>query len=471
VITPRASRGLFLLAVTALLTGCATYSDQQGELRPLLANADYDAALAKLESLGGKDRLLYELERGLVLHYAERWAESNEAFEAAERTADDLYTRSVSEGALSLFTNDTAISYRARPFELAMVPYYRALNYVCLGERTGAVVEGRKASELLARYVDATLGGVDAEQRDAYEATKNDAFLLHVSGMLYDWDGETNDAFIAYRNAAFAYAQNAPRLGLEIPPALAADLERTGGQLGFASELAQLRGTCPAVWAAADAAPDTTSAAGRGEVVLFVETGFVPARRQVRIDLPIFKSDSRDDDAGLAVVVSGRYQSTYSVPERAKVAYWLSVALPELPIAPQASPEVVVTASGLPVRGAQTANFAALAKATFDAEFGTILLKTVARGLAKYLGTREAEKAGQGLGVLANLFASVTETADTRSWLTLPHSIFLVRMTLPAGEHTLRAAIDDGSGQARQVTIPGVVVRDGGWTFLSRRLY
>jgi len=470
-VTPRASRSLFPLAVTVLLAGCATYSDQHGDLRPLLANADYGAALARVEHIGGKDRLLQELERGLVLHYAGRWAESNEAFQAAEITADDLYTRSLSEGALSLFTNDTAISYRARPFELAMVPYYRALNYAYLGQRTGAAVEGRKASQMLARYVDASLGGVADEQRDAYEATKTDAFLLHLSGMLYEWDGETNDAFIAYRNAAFAYAQNAPRLGLEIPPALAADLARTGARLGFAGELAQLQQACPSVWAVADTSRRADWPAGWGEVVLFVETGFVPARRQLRIDLPIFESDERRDSDDLARVVSGRYHQTYPVHNDVKVAYWLSVALPELSLPPQVPGEVVVTAGSAATRGTQGANLAALAGITFDAEFGKILLKTVARGLTKYLGTHEAEKAGEGWGVLANIFVSATETADTRGWLTLPQAVHVVRLTLPAGEHTLRATVDDGSGQAWEATIPGVVVRDGGWTFLNQRLF
>jgi uncharacterized protein len=467
----RASRGLLLLTVTVVLAGCATYSDQHGELRPLLARADYDAALAKVADLGGKDRLLQELERGLLLHYAGRWAESNAAFAAAELLADDLYTRSLSEGALSLFTNDTAISYRARPFELALVPYYRVLNYVSLGEPAEAAVEGRKASQLLARYVDATAGGVAEEQRDDFEATKNDGFLLHLSGMLYDEDGETNDAFIAYRNAAFAYAQNAERLGLQIPPALAGDLERTASQLGFATELAEVREACPAVWAAADTTRGPALAAGQGEVVLFVETGFVPARRQERLDLPIFTSDDRRDADNLAVVVSGRYRRTYSEPERAKIAYWLSVAVPELSVPPQAPGEVVVSAGSAPVRGVRAANLAALAQISFEAEFGKILLKTVARGLTKYLGTHEAKKAGEGWGVLANLLAAATETADTRSWLTLPQSIYLVRLTLPAGEHTLRATVDDGSGQAWDVTIPDVVVRDGGWTFLSQRLF
>jgi uncharacterized protein len=469
--TTRASRGLILLTATVVLAGCATYSDQQGALRPLLASADYDAALTKIADLGGKDRLLQELERGLFLHYAGRWAESNEAFQAAELTADDLYTRSLSEGALSLFTNDTAISYRARPFELAMVPYYRALNYVNLGQRTDAVVEGRKASQMLARYVEATLGGVDAEVRDTFAATRDDAFLLHLSGMLYDWDGETNDAFIAYRNAALAYAQNAPRLGLEIPPALAADLERTGAQLGFAAEVAELRQACPAVWAVADTTRPATWPAGHGEVVLFVETGFVPARRQERLDLPILTSDNGDDADGLAVAVSGRYRQRHEARDQQKIAYWLSVALPELPEAAAVPAEVVVSGGGETARGVQAANLAALAKVNFDAEFGKILLKTVARGLTKYLGTHEAQKAGKGWGALANVLAAVSETADTRSWLTLPRDIYLVRMTLPAGEHTLHATVDDGSGQVWRVAIPDVVVRDGGWTFLSQRVY
>src|SRR5690606_8924501 len=121
-------------------------------------------ALATIERHGGsKDQVLVFLERGLILHYADRWRESNEAFAAAERLADELYTKSVSEGAFSLLANDGAISYRARPYELAMVPYYKALNYAYLGLRDEAQVEARRASLQMARYVDATLGGIRAE--------------------------------------------------------------------------------------------------------------------------------------------------------------------------------------------------------------------------------------------------------------------------------------------------------------------
>jgi len=194
----------------------------------------------------------YTTKFGLVLHFAERFGESNEAFAAAERTADALYTKSLSEGAFSLFTNDNAISYRARPFEMAMVPYYKGLNYIYLGQREEAQVEARRASLLMAKYVDATLDGLRDADRSDLEKIRNNAFLLYFSGMLYDWDGELNDAFIAYRNAAVAYQQTAATLDTEIPPSLGRDLTRVAVRRGFRAELNEVRQSCPDVFVAED---------------------------------------------------------------------------------------------------------------------------------------------------------------------------------------------------------------------------
>ncbi|MBD3219597.1 hypothetical protein GF314_00020, partial [bacterium] len=126
----RAAPWLVVLA-SVLVAGCSTYTQKMVELRPRLADAEYDRALEIIEDeTGGKDQLLASLERGLVLHEAGRYQQSNVAFAEAERLADELYGTSLSEGAISLFTNDMARSYRARPFEMVMVPYYRSLNYL-----------------------------------------------------------------------------------------------------------------------------------------------------------------------------------------------------------------------------------------------------------------------------------------------------------------------------------------------------
>ena len=124
----RASLGL---AALVLLAGCTPYSGKLINLKPELARGEFEAALVTVEKQSGsKDRLLYFLERGLILHYADRYVESNEAFAAAERTAAELYKTSFSEGAISLLTNDEAISYQGEAFEMAMVPYYKAFNYI-----------------------------------------------------------------------------------------------------------------------------------------------------------------------------------------------------------------------------------------------------------------------------------------------------------------------------------------------------
>ncbi|MFO7653708.1 MAG: hypothetical protein R6X25_07765 [Candidatus Krumholzibacteriia bacterium] len=474
-----AARTALAGAVAAALlmgSGCATYTARMADLRPELAAGDFEGALATLEDRqGGKEMLLYWLERGLVLHYADRWQESNEAFAAAERTGEELYSRSLSEAALSLVTSDESISYRARPFEMAMIPYYRAMNYVYLGERESALVEARKASLLMARYVDASVQGLDGEAVDALERTRNDPFLLYLSGMLYDWDGELNDAFIAYRNAAAAYAAGAELLSVEIPPTLATDLDRTAARLGFAADLEQIRAAHPEVFAAAARDPAAAAwPAGHGQVVLLLETSYVPQKTQTRVDVPIFKGEAYGDtDRRAAEMAAGLHDMRGYVKGR-DVAYWLAITLPELP--QQAGDihgaRVSATAAGAHVRTCRAANLEAMTRITFAAEYGKVLVKTIARGLTKYLATRQVARSESWLGTVVNIVGAATERADTRAWLTLPRTIDIARLTLPAGSYDLEVELVDAAGRSLgRHTVPDVRVRAGDWTFLNHRVF
>lgn len=137
--------------------------------------------------------------------------------------------------------------------------------------------------------MDDSLGAIREQDRGELARVRNDAFLLWFSGMLYEADGKLNDAFIAYRNAAVAFEQNAGLLGLEAPAELAGDLARTADRLGFRSELAPAALASPSVFAAAG---DTTAdlavlradagwVPGNGGLVLLVESGQVPQLGQV----------------------------------------------------------------------------------------------------------------------------------------------------------------------------------------------
>jgi hypothetical protein len=457
--------------VMILATGCSTYTQKLQELRPRLADGQYDRALELIEKeTGGKDELLAALEQGLVLHQAGRYEQSNVAFATAERLAEELYATSLSEGAVALITNDMARSYRARPFEMVMVPYYRALNYLSLGDRDAALVEARKTSLLLRDYIDATIEGIERGDTDDLERTRNDPFMLYFSGMLYDWDGELNDAFIAYRNAATAYQDAAGLLGLEIPPWLGRDLERVSRRIGFGEELDQVRRVCPDVFAAADALPSPLDGP-HGELVLLLENGWVGAKGQTKVNLPIFESDSYADNSDWAWDISGRRYRTWG--NNVKIAYWLTVALPTIPEATSPTRRVVLRdAEGRAVRSVRAHHPTAQAQITAEAEAGMVLFRTVLRGLAKYLTYRAADKQGEGLGLLANIFNVATEVADTRSWLTLPDQIQLVRVPLPPGRHDLDLQLEDTSGRSLGViSVPGVDIRTGDWTFLAHRVY
>ncbi len=208
-----------LLAGVLVLAGCSSYTSRNARLRGDVAAGRLDAALRDVDKAArGKDRLLNLLERALVLHLDGRWRESNAVFEAAERLSADLYTRSIGEAALSLLSNDEQIAYRAAPFELALIPYYRALNYAFLGERDEAVVEARKAALLLRKYKELTLAALAEGDTTLADAPLQDhAFLHYLQGMLFEWGGELNDAFIAYRDAARAYRAAAGRLDVRQP--------------------------------------------------------------------------------------------------------------------------------------------------------------------------------------------------------------------------------------------------------------
>jgi len=469
VITPARTRvaaaAVLLLLAGAGLTGCSTYVERHRMLRGDLAGGDFDKALAVIdEGAKGHDRLLNLLERGLVLHYADRWQASNEVFEEAELLSDDLYTRSVSQAALSMVTSDGAIDYRAKPYEMALVPYYRALNYAYLRERDEALVEARKAEIRLREWSDAA----QEEGEDRDPVLDNNAFLHYLRGMIHEWGGEINAAFLAYRHAALAYADAAGALAAEIPPWLGADLLRTGTRLGFRSELDELEARLPGLLPAS-----LEPLEGTGEVVIFVELGYAPHRESRELDLPIFEEDDfHDDYDAWSLALHGRYYHGWRSSR--DIAYWLRLAIPELVDEPPAVAGARVSSGtvGGQTRTVLVEDVAGRAVLRFEADLDNILLKTIARALVKFVAQEKAEDESKLAGLLVNLFGAATERADTRGWLTLPHGIALARLSLPAGVHDLRVDLYDAHGRSvGEHAVPGVQVRTGGWTFLSRRIF
>lgn len=448
-----------LIASGPPLAGCATHAQQRARVEEALVRGDYEAALEQLDKKKDPSNVLYLLDRGLLLHYARRFAESNEAFETAEARIEDLYTRSLSKEAAALITSDNVIPYDGAPLERSLIHYYRTLNYLYLDDLEEALVECRKANLLLASLADKTEG-----KKTAY---RDDAFLQYLTALLYQDAGEWDDAWVSLRQAEQAFAGYEERFGVAAPPWIGSDLLTMARWLGYRDEYETYRARYP--HAAADSARD-----GEAELVLFFENGLAPVKKQDEITIPILKGESdeyRDRHDEFGVMLAGRYPR-YDYDE-AKLDYLLRVAIPRLAPRPPAVHCVEVSAGGTAVKTVPVENVAALSDAALGEAMPKILLKTVLRGLTKYFATRGAEKnAGEVAGVLVNILTAATERADTRGWITLPNDIQMARLRVPPGEHEVTLRFCDASGRIVATENAGTIAFENGKrTYLSWRAY
>jgi hypothetical protein len=451
---------VLLLAGAILLPGCASHSRDLAAVRASLLSGDVPQAVAEFEKQDGKDNdLLWLLERGYMLHLGGQWEESNQAFEAAELRSEELYTKSVSRQAAALLTSDLALPYRALPYELQMVQYYRALNYLELGLRDDALVEARKANQLLA----------ELSEKDPDEAaTRENAFLYYFTGLLYESEGEINDAIVSLRDADTTYASSRQDFGVTAPSWVGEDYFAAADYLGLEDETEKL--------VASDSTVVTRSRAhDENNLVVFFESGFVPYREAADITLPIFDtSGNKADPWDRATRYTHRYGSriyTYRAGT-VEVDHVLRFAFPYLVDPPSLLGYCELTLPDGQVLRAQPAlDLGAVAHAEFQDRIPGMLLKTIARAFAKETARKQAKKQDTALGWVVNAINVATEQADTRSWIFLPRRIDLVKAAVPPGTDTVIARFRDFSGKILDEWTLEVTSAPGETQFVSVRSF
>ncbi len=435
---------------------------------------DLQAAVAAFEQREpDPGDLLYLLERGHLLRIADRYAESNEVFESAELRIEELYTKSISREAFALITTDNLLPYRGLPYEVQFVHYYRALNYLDLGQLDEALVEARKANFKLAEYAEKT--AEDAEAGDG--ALRQDAFLHYFTGLLYQAAGDGNDALVSYRNAAQLYATYESEYGQSAPASLWENFYATALRLGSSEEVRPLVDSNPDL-------PRHAAAAAESNVVLFLESGFAPYRESVDIWLPILERGRNDRDDWL---YANRYVSTYghriyAYRQPSRLSHVLRFAFPRMVEVPPRvmRAEVAIEAAGdaeagdgrAPLAvGERAINLATVAQAEFDDHLPRILVRTLIRAIAKEATRASLGRENEALGAIANVLGVVSEQADTRGWILLPGRIDVVQTKLPPGEQQLHVRFLTGGGAVVREETVSIVVPPRGTVFRAVRCY
>jgi hypothetical protein len=385
---PPIGRGLAAaLACLCGAFGCA--SDYVARTKP--ARAAYEAyrpdeALRDLDAARGpdKDKLLYLLDKGMVLHAAGNHAESLKVLAEADKLSQDLDFTSISEEGAALLTSERERTYRGEDFEKLMISVLQALNFAELGRDEDALVEVRRVDERLHKMV--------VEEKKPYEQL---AISRYLGGVLYEDQGDLDAAFIDYE-AAY-------RLQQSLGP-LAEPLVRLGRQTGREDLVRKLLGP-PGAPGIPDIGDGRPIGPREGQVVVVIEAGRSPQKESLRhktaaaqiIDIPHYR------DRG--------------------------TALPAL-----------VAVEGRSIAAVEVTSLSAVAKAHLDDRVGRLLAKALVQtGLKAGVAAGVASKTNsEGLGALTFLLLSQVNQADLRSWLSLPAQFQVARLRLPVGKHTVK---------------------------------
>lgn len=419
---------IVVLFFIVLFTSCATYYKrnfefnqqfQRGELELANKTLDKDKKAEKR-----KTKLLFYLNKGVVLQMQGNYTLSNQYFEQAYIYTED-YSKNAMGQAASFLTNPNVTEYKAEDHEALYINYYKALNYFYLQNFDAALVECKRMNIRL------------NQQQDKYKNKKRfqrDAFIHLLMGVIYEAQNDVNNAFIAYRNSLEIYKDDYARLfGMSVPEQLKLDLMRTAYIMGFTTELIRYEEEFGLKYKHQPKNND-------GEMVFLWHNGLGPVKSEWSINFAVVPGSGgsvvfANEELGLnfnfASSGGGQSGSLSSLS-------MLRVAFPKYVTRADVFQEASLNVNGITKKLSLVEDVNQIAiKGLEDRmmqELGTSLLRLALKKAAEMAVRNQNE----GLGMLMSVANAVTEKADTRNWQTIPHDIHYTRMSLPEGEHSVK---------------------------------
>ena len=436
---PRAIAAVVMAVLVAFVVGCESTGKVQQQLGEKMLLGDYPGALAvvenqKTKSFDGKNRLLYFLERGMLLHVHGQYEKSNVAFEEAKRIADALYTKSLTNEGFSLMSNDYALDYAGENFERTLIHLFAALNYVLLEEPDSALVEIRQVGDYLRKLQ------VDSTNENVYQ---EDAFARYLSALLYESGGELDSAFVDYKKAAAAYRAYGSDYAVAEPSSLRRNAERVASRLGACAQ-EDLRSEGEDV-------PPRLLPEGAGESVILHYNGLLPIKGQDKYTIPFSRAWPLAVAFQAAAQTGDRADVNRAIAFSSQIAGAdvVAVAFPKFVDRPYSITRMRPNASdALEIsRPELVEDIGAIAEKDLADRIVRIRTRVIARAAIKYAIQKGAEIAvRQAGGEYGDLLAAVTqvtgniarfasEQADKRGWSTLPDQIWMSSVVLPEGTH------------------------------------
>lgn len=435
-----------ILGGLLFLSGCSSpnlilsYPYRTEAVRRVIQEGQPAEGLARLQQHeDSSDGVLYFEEGGRVAYFSGDTSLSKEKYETAyqlnrEAWGEPVLAPSEIVGYLgATVVNDNAIPYEAPAYEHIFVNTFQIFNYLALGDLEGAAVEARRAGNaqreafhrnrdaIEKAKADAKAQEIDLSQSAGYlnayasmSASSNrvknsfqNAYSFYLSGLIWERLGERDNAYIDYKNALDIFPEN------HYLAYHALRLAREQKRFADFSELKSRYKNAPVL--------ETPHRAGR--LVIAVESGFVPPKKEIYI--PIFWT-----------------KRTYTVA----LPYYAS----EEERLYEQGFDVLI--QGVRVGGTEPICWVRdLAVKALLEDYPGIALRQVLRLIVKDQIQRQAQDQNDTLGLIAGIAAMLSEQADRRSWLTLPETIHIADFWLEPGVHRVDL---DGLGTLGSFDVP-----------------
>jgi hypothetical protein len=421
-----------------LCAGCATTNRNAMFASPdsmVFRNRDYAGAARLLSGpgaarfYGGNERVLSNLDIGMLEHFAAERESSNRHLDEAERLIEENFTKSISNAAASLLSNDAVLEYSGEPYEDIYINVFKSLNYLGQKDFDGAFVEVRRVNTKLAALTQqyARYAAGMNQSKEAAGSVKagstefHDSALAHfISMLMYRTDEKPDDARLDFEHIGDAFRTQPHVYNFPIP---------------------ELSGTL---------SPGT-----RAKLDVIAFTGRAPSKRAKTLYLKtnalgIGVRTTRENAQGREVTESEVYIPFFLPGLR--TGYTFKCQVPYIIANGSRVARIAVLIDGLPAGDlAMLESLENAAIETYKVKEPITNMKTVIRstvkGIATGMATQEAEKrataagglfagiAASVLGEAANVAVASTEQADLRYARYLPARAYVGEFEVDPGSH------------------------------------
>lgn len=401
-----------LFFLSFFISGCASYSVQQKRVKQLFSGQQYIASLQTLEDSNLKDRnrVLYLLEKGIILDRINKRKISQASFLEAKELIKKYKRVSITQTAASFFYNDSATDYCGEVFEQVNLHVMLALSFIEDGEVRKARVEAKQINNKL--YL------LTKELGKKHNSYRKDAFALYLSGTIFEALEEYDDAIIDYYEALRTYnlMSYRPFHSGGIQEQVAKALYKLAKVRKRQYIIKDLERTYPKL--------KQTTEKAKGSIVTFHELGNIATKKSksflfnlngelIRFSYPVISSQNPLYGQTGIIINKTRFTKTKNA-----------------------------------------SNLNAIASKTLEEKRLRMVAKGLVRLLIKSQISRSVEKEfGPLAGTFANIITAATEVADTRSWSLLPNKISVTRVDLSPGEYIIKVLTNGKASKEQNITV------------------